>query len=470
MRSFTTHASVCNRISHVSRRDAVVMGASGLLGLSLTQLLHAEAMAGVSSFKSVINIHLDGGPPQHDTIDPKPEAPVEIRGEFRPIATKLPGFQVSELMPKIAGMADRIAFIRSLGGSVGAHDAFQCQSGFAAGELKAIGGRPAVGSVITKLLAQPTDPVPSFVDLMQGRPMVRNSARPGFLGQPYAPFRPDISSLFHRELEPGMKNELAARGPNHAMTLTLTDGLSLERIDDRLQLLAKFDAFRRDLDANGAMDAMDKFSAQAVNILSSGRLARALDLDQEPQSIQKLYTPQPVIEGVQSYTSEDGHAAKKLLLARRLVEAGVRCVSVSFSDFDTHSKNFPRMRNLMPIVDHAIYALITDLANQGMLDEVVVIVWGEFGRMPRINAEGGRDHWPEVGPAMMFGGGVQGGRVVGATDRLGAKVVSRPVSYREIFATIYKCIKIDYQQHSLVDPTGRPQTLLDDAAPIHEIL
>lgn len=458
------------RPSRPSRRDALVIGASGMLGISLSHLLQAEALAGNRSHKSVINIHLDGGPPQHDTIDPKPDAPVEIRGEFRPIATTLAGFQVSELMPKIASLADRIAFIRSLVGSAGAHDAFQCQSGFAAADLKNLGGRPAVGSVITKLLAKPSDPIPSFVDLMQGRPMVRNSARPGFLGQAFTPFRPDISGLFHRELEPGMKNELAARGENHSMKLTLTDGLSFQRIDDRLQLLAKFDSFRRDLDAHGAMEAMDQFSAQALNILASGRLAAALDLDQEPRSIQQLYTPADVTAGVQSYTSEDGHAAKKLMLARRLVEAGVRCVSVSFSDFDTHSKNFPRMRNLMPIVDHAIYALVTDLDARGMMDQVVVIVWGEFGRTPRVNAEGGRDHWPEVGPAMMFGGGIRGGRVVGATDRLGAKVTARPVNYREIFATVYQCLGIDARNLTLTDPSGRPQTLLDGADVISEIL
>jgi hypothetical protein len=306
--------------------------------------------------------------------------------------------------------------------------------------------------------------------MMQGRPMVRDSARPGFLGQAHGPFRPDISKMFSRELEPGMKNELAARGPNHTLALTLSDGLSFERINERMKLLAKFDNFRRDLDDRGAMAAMDQFSQQAINILTSGRLANALDLDLEPQSIQSLYTPVASKLGEQSYTSEDPHSAKKLLLARRLVEAGARCVSVSFSDFDTHSKNFPRMRNLMPIVDHALYALLTDLESRSMLDQVAVVVWGEFGRSPRVNKEGGRDHWPEVGPAMLFGGGIQGGRVVGATDRLGAKVVSRPVTYQEVFATLYTCLGINANQITLQDPTGRPHHLLDNAQSISEIL
>ena len=449
----------------------MAVGVSGLLGMSLAELLRAEALAGgTTSGKSVINIHLDGGPPQHDTIDPKPEAPEEIRGEFRPISTKIPGFQVSELMPKVASVADRIAFIRSLVGSAGAHDAFQCQSGFPASDLKAIGGRPAFGSVVEKLRGLPSDPLPSFVDLLQGRPMVRDSARPGFLGQAHGPFRPDISKFFSRELEAGMKNELAARGPNHTVALTLTEGLSFERINDRMKLLAKFDNFRRDLDDRGAMDAMDKFSQQAISILTSGRLASALDLDEEPQSIQELYTPVTSSQGEKSYTSEDKHSAKKLLLARRLVEAGVRCVSVSFSDFDTHSKNFPRMRNLMPIVDHALFALITDLDARGMLGDVAVVVWGEFGRSPRVNKEGGRDHWPEVGPAMLFGGGIKGGRVVGATDRMGAKVVSRPVTYQEVFATLYGCLGIDVNHTAMQDSTGRPHHLLDNAQSISEIV
>lgn len=454
-----------------SRRDLLKVGGTGLLGISLTDLLRSEAHAGVeSSLKSVINIHLDGGPPQHDTIDPKPDAPAEIRGEFQPIRTKVPGFIVSELMPKVAGLADRIAFVRSLVGSAGAHDAFQCQSGYPAASLRSIGGRPAVGCVVSKLLGSAEDPAPAFIDLMQGRPMVRDSARPGFLGPTYRPFRPDISQMFSRELEPGMKNELAARGPGRGMELTLSEGLTVERLDDRMRLLANFDRFRRELDTSGSMEAMDRFGQQAIQILTSGRLAAALDLDREPASIRQLYTPVAASSGPRFYTSEDGSSAKKLLLARRLIEAGVRCVSVSFSDFDTHSKNFPRMRDLMPVVDHALHALFTDLEQRAMLDSVTVLVWGEFGRTPRINQEGGRDHWPEVGPAMLFGGGVRGGCVLGQTDRQGGKVISRPVSYQEIFATVYNRLGIDVATTVLTDPTGRPQFLLDRAEPIRELI
>jgi hypothetical protein len=447
------------------------LGASGMLGISLVDLLRAEASANkTSSAKAVINVHLDGGAPQHDTIDPKPDAPVEIRGEFQSIPTKISGFRVSELMPKVASVADRIAFIRSLVGSAGAHDAFQCQSGYAASNLRSIGGRPAVGCVISKLRGSSKDQAPSFVDLMQGRPLVRDSARPGFLGPTYVPFRPDISQWFQRELEVGMQQELVRLGSRQSLNLTLSEGLTLQRLDDRMKLLAGVDRFRRELDNQGSMDAMDKFGQQAVEILTSGRLASAQDLDQEPREIQDRFTLATPTSSPRFYTSEDGNSGKKLLLARRLVEAGVRCVSVSFSDFDTHSQNFPRMRDLVPIVDNALYALLTDLDSRGMLDEVLVVVWGEFGRTPRINKEGGRDHWPAVSPAMMFGGGIRGGVVIGETDRLGGEAISRPVTFQEIFATAYNRLGIDAANTLLTDPSGRPQFLLDDPTPIQELI
>jgi len=454
----------------LSRRDSLILGATGFLGLTLTDLIRAEAASNVtSSVKAIINIHLDGGPPQHETIDPKPDAPVEIRGEFKPIATNVAGLQLSELMPQISKIADRFAFIRSLVGSTGAHDAFQCQSGYPEADLRSVGGRPAMGCVVSKLLGSPNDAVPAFADVMQGRPLVRNSARPGFLGPAFAPFRPDISKLFARELEDGMKGELASRGDNHTIRLTLANGLTLGRLNDRMELLAGFDNTRREIDSSGTMDALDQFNRQAVNILTSGKLAAALDLDKESVKVHARYTP-PTGSGERFITSEDGTAAKKLLLARRLVEAGVRCVSVSFSDFDTHSHNFPRMRNLMPIVDHAIHALITDLEERGMLGDVMVLAWGEFGRSPRVNKEGGRDHWPDVGQALLAGGGIKGGQVIGKTDRLGAKAISRPVTHQDVFATLYKSLGIASARTTLLDPTGRPQHIIDRGEPIRELL
>ena len=185
-----------------TRRSFLIAGAFGFGGWNMVDLLRAEAAQGIrGSRKAVINIHLDGGPPQLDTIDPKPHAPREIRGEFSPIQTALPDVHISELMPNVAAAADQFAFIRTLVGSDGKHHAFQCQSGFRENDLKALGGRPAMGSVVSMLKGSSSDATPSFVDLMQGRPLVRNSARPGFLGPTYQAFRPDMSKMFQRELE-----------------------------------------------------------------------------------------------------------------------------------------------------------------------------------------------------------------------------------------------------------------------------
>ena len=245
----------------IRRRDFLKAGVIGFGALTLAELLRLESQAGIgSSQKSVINIHLDGGPPHMDMIDLKPDAPVEIRGEFQPISTRLSGYHLCELMPKIAGIADKFAFIRSLVGAAGRHDAFQCQSGFDMNNLKSIGGRPAMGCVVNKLLGSADDSAPAFVDLMQGRPQVRDSARPGFLGPSYTPFRPDISQLFSRPLEEGMKGELSRLGSNFTTELKLNGEIDAARLKQRQSLLASMDKLRRDIDGSGMMQAMDIFS------------------------------------------------------------------------------------------------------------------------------------------------------------------------------------------------------------------
>jgi hypothetical protein len=466
---FTIHGKPVRHCDGVSRRSFLIAGAAGIGGLTLANLLRAEHAAGIgSSNKAVINVHLDGGPPQMDTIDLKPEAPVEIRGEFSPIATTLPGVQISELMPKVASIADRFVFLRSLVGSAGRHDAFQCQSGFSLQDLEASGGRPAMGCVISRLEGKPTDPAPPFVDMMQGRPLVRNSARPGFLGPAFGPFRPDMSRFFARELEAGMKNELARLGENHSTSLTMHDALAGGRLDARSNLLASLDAYRREIDASGMMDAVDRFNQQAVGILTSGRFADALDLDKEDPRVVAKFTPAG--DAAAFYTAEGPESVRKFLLARRLIEAGVRCVSLSISDFDTHSSNFPRMRQLIPLVDFGLHALLTDLEERGMLDDVSIVVWGEFGRTPKINNNGGRDHWPRVGPALLAGGGMRTGQVIGSTDRTASSATSRPVHYKDVFCTLYHNLGIDPRHTTLPDLRGRPQYLLDEGEPIGELV
>ena len=456
----------------LSRRRFFTVGSLGMGGLTLADLLRAEAASGAgSSQKSVINIHLDGGPPQMDMIDPKPDAPVEIRGEFAPIATRLPGLFVSDQMPKLASIADKFVFIRSLVGSAGRHDAFQCQSGYSKSDLESLGGRPAMGCVVSRITGRPSDVAPPFVDLMQGRPLVRNSARPGFLGPSFKPFRPDISGMFQRELEQGMKGELARLGGNHATSLTLNANLNTVRLGSRTRLLSGLDRLRRDVDGSGMMDALDQFNQQAVGILTSGRLAEAMNLDGEDPAMLARYTAASHLAAGQFTTAEGPRSPRKLLLARRLIEAGVRCVSVSISDFDTHRNNFARLRSLLPIVDHGLHALVTDLDERGMLDDVSIVVWGEFGRTPRIDAKtGGRHHWPRVGPALLAGGGMQTGQVLGSTDREAGSVISRPVNYKDVFCTLYHNLGIDPKRVTITDPQGRPQYLLDAGSRIPEVV
>jgi len=455
-----------------SRRSFLAAGAFGFGGLTLADLLRAEHAGGIrSSRKSVINVHLDGGPPQMDMIDMKPDAPTEIRGEFRSIPTALPGLRICELMPGLARLARRLVFIRTLVGSAGAHDAFQCQSGFSKNDLRSIGGRPAMGSSIAKLESSPSDPAPPFVDLLQGRPLVRNSARPGFLGSGWGPFRPDLSAIFSRPLEDAMKGELAALGSGHTTSLALIDELGGGRLRDRMSLLDGLDRFRRQVDASGEMDAMDRFGRQAMGILTSGRFAAALDFDSEDPRVLERYTLPNARDADRFVTADHSSATKKFLLARRLVEAGVRCVSLSISDFDTHTKNFPRMRHALPILDRGLSALITDLDERGMLDDVSIVVWGEFGRTPKVETKtGGRNHWPQVGIAMLAGGGMSTAQVIGTTDRHAAAAVSRPVHYKDVIATLYRNLGIDALSATIIDPTGRPQYLLDGGEPIGELV
>jgi hypothetical protein len=454
----------------ISRRRVLTAGAIGG-GLSLAGLLKAEAAAGIgSSNKAVINVHLDGGPPHLDMIDLKPHAPSEIRGEFSPIATAVPGIQICEHLPKLAAAADKLVFIRSLIGAAGLHDAFQCQSGFDSKNLASVGGRPAMGCVIGKLRRAADDTAPAFVDLMQGRPMVRNSARPGFLGPAQQAFRPDISHLFERPLEKAMVGELSRRGTGHATSLALNEELSLDRLQDRTNLRAGLDRLRSSLDKSGMMGALDSFTQQAVGILTSGQFAAAMDLTQEDPRTLERYTL--ATDGqVPSTTSDRADATKKFLLARRLVEAGVRCVSISISDFDTHADNFPRLRRLLPIVDHGLATLVSDLEERGMLDDVSIVAWGEFGRTPTVDPKnGGRHHWPAVGMALLAGGAMRTGQAIGETDRRAAAAISRPVHYQDVFATLYQNLGIDARTTTVADPSGRPQYLLDRGEVLRELV
>jgi hypothetical protein len=428
-------------------------------GLSLPGLLRAEASAGIrASHKSVILIYLVGGPPHQDLFDLKPLAPKEIAGPWKPIATKVTGVQICEALPRLARIMDKLAVVRSLVGNQADHDAIQVYNGHHPRKPTPSGGWPQLGSAVAKLQG-PVDPsVPPFVSLCYTCTHgPYNEPGPGFLGPSLAPFR--------------------------AMGKTREDmllrGLSVSRLSDRKTLLKRFDCMRREADANGAVKAMDTFTQQAFDLLTSSRMADALDLSKEPASVTERYgTGDPKV-----FMDSNGapRVPQSLLMARRLVEAGARVVTLNYSKWDWHGgKNvegradnsiFVREAEDFPIFDQCVSALVEDLHQRGLDKDCTVVVLGEFGRTPKISAQVGRDHWPQVNCALLAGGGMKTGQVIGATDRIGGEAAARPVTWGELFATLYHNLGIDSHRVTLPDLTGRPQYLVeDDANPLSELV
>ena len=429
----------------ISRRNFLKIGALGMGGLSLPQLLQVEAQAGIrKSHKAVIMIYLPGGPPHQDTFDLKLDAPSEIRGEFRPIKTNLPGVHICEHLPRLAKMMDKFAVIRSMSDAVDDHSDFLCLTGRHK-RNQPPGGWPAFGSIVSKVLG-PADPaVPAYIGLepkMQHRPY--NASNPGFLGVGHRSFRPE----------------------GEAKTDMVLNGVSLDRLADRQNLLASFDRFRRDVDGSGLMEGLDAFNQQAFGMLTSSRLVEALDLAKENKRVVELYgkgDPKP-----------HGDAAPMLmeqfLMARRLVEAGARVVTVAFGFWDYHGNNFKNAKADLPLLDQGVSALVEDLHQRGLDKDVSVVVWGEFGRTPTINKDAGRDHWPKATFALLAGGGMKTGQVIGATDRLGGEPIERPVAFGEVFATLYHQLGIDVTKAAITDLSGRPQFLVDGHQPMRELV
>ena len=449
--SSSGNAGFCDGIS---RRNFLRIGTLGLGGLTLPQLLRAESAAGNSSRpKSVIMIYLVGGPPHQDMFDLKPEAPKEIAGPWRPIATNVPGIEICEAFPKMAGMMDKFVPIRSIVGSQSGHDAIQVFNGFDPKQAKPSGGWPQFGSAAAKVLGGGSGTTsPSFVSLCY--PCTHgpyNEPGPGFLGPAANPFRPTGPT----------RNDM------------VLNGITLDRLADRRALLANVDNFRRVADSSGMMDGLDAYTEQAMGLLTSSKLADALDLSKEdPKDVERYGTGDTT-------KFIDGNGAPRvpqsLLVARRLIEAGVRIVTLNYSKWDWHGgKNnsiFKREAEDFPIFDQCVSSLVTDLHERGLADDCTVIIWGEFGRTPKISAQVGRDHWPRVNSALMAGGGMQTGQVIGATDRLGGEAVSRPVTFPEIYSTLYHNLGIDTQTTTLTDLNGRPQYLVEgNANPLPELV
>jgi hypothetical protein len=438
----------------ISRRNFLRVGGLGLGGLSLPGLLAAENQSGIrGSHKSVIMIYLVGGPPHQDMFDLKPDAPGEIAGPHRPIGTNVPGIQICELFPQMAKRMDKFTIIRSLVGAQADHDAAQCYTGRPPkGGTVPPGGWPQFGSVVDKMLGGVNAAVPPFVSLCyECTHKPYNEPGPGTLGPAYGGFR--------------------HFGPNKT-DLTL-QGITTDRLQDRAGLLTSIDRMRREMDASGKMDAMDKFTQQAMGILTSAKLAEALDLSKEdPRVVERYGTGDPT-----KYIDGNGapRVPQSFLAARRLVEAGARVVTVNYSKWDWHggagNDIFTREREDFPVLDKAITALVDDLHQRGLDKDVSVLVWGEFGRTPIINKQVGRDHWPRVAMALLACGGMRHGQVIGATDRLGGEAVARPVTFPEVFATLYHQMGLDVVNQTFTDAKGRPHYLVDDGAtPIRELV
>ena len=415
----------CDGISRRSLLKLGVLGLGACGGLTLPQLLRAEAAAGIgSSNKAIINIHLGGGPSHQDMFDLKPEAPREFRGEFNPIATNVPGIEICEHMPLLAKMADKYAIIRSLVGMFDDHSNFHTQTGFGRNDLRNIGGRPSLGSVVSKLLGPTGSGAPCYI--------AYNDGPEGYLGPVYKPYRPQGGDL------------------------RLVGGVDESRLGDRTSLLSSLDKIRRDVDATHKMEAFDSFTQRAVGVVTSGKVADALDLDKEDKEIRRRY-------------GKDGEG-DAFLRARRLIEAGVRVVTFDWGGWDTHGDNFNQLRRQLPKLDQGLSSLVQDLADRGLDKDVTVVMWGEFGRTPRVNGGAGRDHWSRVAMCFLAGGGMRCGQAIGTSTAYAEEAKDRPVHLQEVFATLYYNLGIDVERTQIIDPAGRPQYLVEIRKPIEELI
>ncbi len=413
-----------------TRRDFLQIGAFGA-GLTLADMLRLRSANAAAtkqasrSHKAAIMIYLPGGPSHMDMYDLKPDAPKEFRGEFNPIKTNVSGVEISEHFPLQAKMWDKLAAIRSIV-SADEHSDSLVMTGYP-DRVNRTADHPSFGSVVSKLRSDSNGAVPPFVSL---RGMSRGS-EPGYLGIAHRPFTPS--------------------GPGNA-NLRLANGVTEERLDARKGLLASFDDTRREIDASGTMIGMDAYAEKAMEMVTAGVVRNALDLKKEDPKVVDRY------KGVEQF-----------LTARRLVEAGVGCVTLSIGGWDTHGNNFTTLKKQLPTVDKGIANLIQDLHERGMADDVVTVMWGEFGRTPKINNNAGRDHWSPVMSAMIAGGGLKMGQVVGASTAKGERPKDNPISVPQVLSTIYRQLDIDPAM-TFNNGAGRPMYILDERQIVKELV
>jgi len=416
----------------IPRRSFLQIGALGLGGLTLGNLMRAEAASGKKNHKSVIMVYLSGGLAHQDTFDPKPNAPPELRGEFKSIATKLPGVQFTEVVPKLAAINDKFITIRSIVGQPDEHSSWMSYTGTPMDAAKR-DKKPHFGSVVAKLQGQTGPVMPAFVDLtptMQHKPY--NSAGPAMLGSKAAAVKVD----------------------GEEVSVMKTLNVTADRLGDRKALLDGMDRIKRGADRSTGLNA-ETFHDRAFEVLTSSKMVDALDIAKESQAVRDRYgkgSPKHMGDGAPMWNEQ-------LLMARRLVEAGARVVTLGYGFWDTHGQNFKHLKQHMPTFDQGISALIEDLTTRGLSDDCTVVVWGEFGRTPKINKDAGRDHWARVNSAILAGGGMKMGQVIGSTDSTAGEAKNDPIPYPWVLATVYKNLGID--PHAMVyDVGGRPNPVL----------
>jgi hypothetical protein len=428
----------------VSRRDCLQLGLTALLGGGLATALRARAAEpGGAQAKACILIWQDGGPTHYETFDPKPGAPSEIRGEFKPAATKVAGIQFSEHLTKLAGIADKLAVVRSIRHDQGNHGAGNHYLMTGAPPRIPVGCgafvsfHPSLGSVVAKEKGAPAG-LPAYFSM----PSMSRSGGPNFLGARYAPFV--VAE------DPGKPNF-------RVRDVALPAGLTDDRFADRSDLRAEVDRFQRILDqsAGDPANALDDNYRQAHDLMQSKQAQAAFDMGMEPDKVRDAY-------------GRSGFG-QRALLARRLVEAGVPFVTLYDGGWDHHTKLFESLKKRLPTWDQTVAALINDLDTRGLLKTTLVIALGEFGRTPKINKDAGRDHWSNAMSVLFAGGGTPGGRVVGATDTRGYAAVERVLAPENFASTVYAKLGIDPGK-VLYAPNGRPSHLVSDPTPIKELM
>jgi len=444
-----------------SRRDFVKAGVLGATGLSLGHLLRGQAAAEQAGGKverdhSVIILWMRGGPSHIDMWDMKPSAPLDYRGEFRPISTAVNGINICELLPKTAAMMDKWSIIRSLHGGQHSGGDQLCFTGYPPGPNRDQNIYPSVGSVVSKQLGPTWNDLPTYIMVPRQVPGTDSA----YLGPAYRPFE--------------TQSDPAGSGPFKVRNLTTPSGLSLHRIGDRRNLLSNLDKMQRNMDRSGTMEAVDSFHQQAWDIVTSEKARVAFDLDSEPESVRRRYGLHGAFKARDPQGGGAPNWSQRMLLARRLVEAGVKLVTVDCRWWDTHQDNFWSLKNgFLPRWDQAYSALIEDLDQRGLLDTTMVIAWGEMGRTPRINTRAGqdrpgRDHWPAAMSAAVAGGGIVGGRIVGSTDSKAERPRDNPKSPQDVLATVYRHLGVDTSVKYL-DHNGRPHPVLPSGQPIREL-